>query len=240
MTSLAPYGASTALDAGTLREVEESLNKSGYAVLPGLLTTEESEDLVAMYSSDDLYRSRVVMARHGFGLGEYKYFKYPLPAKLNTLREALYPPLAAIANRWNARMHINVSYPSSLREFLERCHEAGQTKPTPLILKYNQDDYNCLHQDLYGEHVFPLQLAILLAQPDQDFTGGEFVMTETKGTVQRAEVVPLHKGDGVIFTVNQRPVSGERGDRKVRMRHGVSRIRSGNRHTIGLIFHDAQ
>jgi hypothetical protein len=233
-------GATQALGAGTWRSVEESLNSSGYAVLPGVLTEGESDELVGLYASDDLYRSRVVMARHGFGLGEYKYFTYPLPAKLNTLREALYPPLAAIANRWNARMGIDVNYPASLPEFLERCHEAGQTKPTPLILKYRQGDYNCLHQDLYGEHVFPLQLAILLAQPDQDFTGGEFVMTETQGTVQRAEVIPLNKGDGVIFTVNQRPIPGQRGDRKVRMRHGVSRVRSGNRHTIGLIFHDAQ
>jgi hypothetical protein len=240
MTPLSSGGTSPVHGAGTWRDIEESLNKSGYAVLPGVLTAKESDDLAGMYSSDGLYRSRVIMARHGFGLGEYKYFSYPLPEKLNTLREGLYPPLAVIANQWNARMGIDVRYPSSLRKFLERCHEAGQTKPTPLILKYEQGDYNCLHQDLYGEHSFPLQLAILLAQPDEDFTGGEFVMTETHGTVQRAEVVPLKKGDGVIFTVNQRPVPGQRGDRKVRMRHGVSRVRSGNRHTIGLIFHDAQ
>jgi hypothetical protein len=180
------------------------------------------------------------MARHGFGRGEYKYFAYPLPARIAALRTALYPPLAAIANRWNAAMGIAVAFPDEHRVFLERCHAAGQTKPTPLLLQYGPGDYNCLHQDLYGEHVFPLQVAILLSTPGTDFSGGEFVLTEQRPRMQsRAEVVPLRQGEAVIFPVHHRPVQGTRGIYRVTMRHGVSRLRSGQRHTVGIIFHDA-
>ena len=194
-----------------------------------------------MYPQEDGYRTKIVMARHGFGRGEYKYFAYPLPPLLDELRHALYPKLVPIANRWNKQLGIDVSYPCTLAAFLERCHRAGQTRPTPLILEYGEGDYNCLHQDLYGDHVFPLQIAILLSQPGEDFFGGEFVMTESNPGHQRADVVPLRQGDAVAFTVNQRPAAGKRGTtRKVAMRHGVSRIRSGQRHTVGLIFHDAR
>jgi hypothetical protein len=194
-----------------------------------------------LYPSEDGYRSKVVMARHGFGRGEYKYFAYPLPPLLDGLRHALYPRLMPIANRWNRQLGIDVSYPDSLEAFLERCHRAGQTRPTPLILQYGEGDYNCLHQDLYGEHVFPLQVTVLLSRPGEDFTGGEFVMTESHPGHRRADVVPLCQGDGVVFTVNQRPAPGKRGAmRRVAMRHGVSRIHSGHRHTVGLIFHDAR
>jgi hypothetical protein len=180
------------------------------------------------------------MARHGFGRGEYKYFAYPLPPLLDPLRHALYPRLATIANRWNRQLKIAVQYPDELDAYLRQCHATGQTRPTPLILQYGEGDYNCLHQDLYGEHVFPLQVAILLSEPGRDFVGGEFVMTERSNTGQRADVVALRQGDAVVFTVNQRPAMGKRGIRKVAMRHGVSRIRSGQRHTVGLIFHDAK
>jgi hypothetical protein len=181
------------------------------------------------------------MERHGFGRGEYKYFAYPLPDIIGALRGALYPHLVAVANRWNEALRIGVRYPSSHRDFIERCHRAGQTRPTPLLLQYKSGDYNCLHQDLYGEHVFPIQVAILLSEPGKDFTGGEFVMTEQRPRMQsRAEVVPLNKGDAVIFTVNSRPVQGTRGVYRVNLRHGVSRLRSGHRHTVGVIFHDAQ
>jgi hypothetical protein len=186
------------------------------------------------------FRSRVVMARHGFGLGEYKYFSYPLPDLLQNLRTSLYPILAPIANRWNERMGLEVRYPNCLDAFLDRCHAAGQLRPTPLLLEYGPGDFNCLHQDLYGEHVFPLQLTILLARPEIDFSGGEFVMTESGSGRARANVVSLQQGDAVLFAVNQRPVQGARAARRVAMRHGVSRIRSGSRHTIGLIFHDAK
>lgn len=220
------------------------LDAHGNAVLPGLLTEEQCDDLAALYPQEEAYRTRIVMARHGFGSGEYKYFAYPLPPLLDELRHALYPRLAPIANRWNLQLGIDMQYPGDLAAFLQRCHEAGQTRPTPLILQYGEGDYNCLHQDLYGDHVFPLQVAILLSKSGQDFTGGEFVMTELSSKGQRADVVPLCKGDAVVFTVNQRPVlssrSGQRGTRKVAMRHGVSRIRSGQRHTVGLIFHDAR
>jgi hypothetical protein len=221
-------------------EVTQSLDACGNAVLRGLLTAVQCEELAAFYPLDKLYRSRVVMARHGFGRGEYKYFAYPLPGAIEALRNAIYPHLAPIANRWNRQMGIDVQYPDTLQEFLARCHAAGQLRPTPLILEYGAGDYNCLHQDLYGEHVFPLQLAILLSRPGQDFTGGEFVMTETSPGHQRADVVSLYQGDAVVFTVNQRPVPGKRGLRKVVMRHGVSQVRSGRRHTLGLIFHDAR
>ncbi|MBN9015305.1 MAG: 2OG-Fe(II) oxygenase, partial [Rhizobiales bacterium] len=190
---------------------------------------------------DARFRSRIVMARHGFGRGEYKYFNYPLPEPIAHLRPALYAPLSQIANRWNATMGIDVRYPATHDEFLARCHEAGQTRPTPLLLQYVTDDYNCLHQDLYGEHVFPLQVAVLLSEPGRDFTGGEFVLTEQRPRMQsRAEVVPLTQGDAVVFAVHHRPVQGTRGSYRVNLRHGVSRLRSGHRHTVGIIFHDAK
>ena len=197
--------------------------------------------LVESYASDAPFRSRVVMARHGFGRGEYKYFAYPLPELVAALREALYPPLAAVANRWNDAMGTRVRFPHDHAAYLVRCHKAGQTKPTPLLLAYEAGDYNCLHQDLYGEHVFPLQIAFLLSRPGDDFTGGEFVLTEQRPRMQsRAEIVPLVQGEGVIFPVHHRPVQGTRGIYRVNMRHGVSRLRSGHRHTLGIIFHDAE
>lgn len=217
-----------------------ALDAQGNAVLPGLLTAEQCDALAALYSQEEGYRSRIVMARHGFGRGEYKYFAYPLPPLLDRLRHALYPRLAPMANRWNRQLGIAVQYPDDLDTFLQRCHQAGQLRPTPLILQYGEGDYNCLHQDLYGEHVFPLQAAILLSEPGRDFTGGEFVMTESSAKGQCAQVVPLRQGDAVVFTVHHRPARGKRGTRKVAMRHGVSRIRSGRRHTVGLIFHDAR
>ena len=228
-------------DVAAWAGVERSLDACGNAVLPGLLTAAQCAQLADLYPQEERFRKKIVMARHGFGRGEYKYFAYPLPEVVASLRMSLYPPLAGIANRWNAALGIDVRYPDALTDFLQRCHRAGQTRPTPLILQYGEGDYNCLHQDLYGEHVFPLQVAILLSQPDEDFTGGEFVMTDTRSGQQRAEVVPLSQGDGVVFTVNQRPVVGQRGQtRVVAMRHGVSRIRSGRRHTVGLIFHDSR
>jgi hypothetical protein len=221
--------------------VARELDDRGSAVLDGLLSPDECRTLAALYPEDAVFRSRIVMARHGFGRGEYKYFAYPLPEIVNGLRTALYPRLAPIANRWNEAMRIDVRYPSRHAEFLERCHAAGQRKPTPLLLQYDADDYNCLHQDVYGEHVFPLQVAVLLSEPGRDFTGGEFVMTEQRPRMQsRAEVVPLRQGDGVAFAVLHRPVQGTRGVYRVNLRHGVSRIRSGRRHTMGIIFHDAQ
>ena len=197
--------------------------------------------LAAGYASPDGYRSRIVMARHGFGRGEYKYFSYPLPPLLQALRQALYPRLAPIANRWNQLLGDPQRFPATHDAFLAQCHAAGQKRPTPLILQYGADDYNCLHQDLYGERVFPLQVAILLSRPGRDFSGGEFVMTETASSGQRAEVIALDQGDALVFTVNHRPAPGKRGGtRKVAMRHGVSRVRGGSRHTVGLIFHDAR
>jgi hypothetical protein len=228
------------VDAFDWFDVEEELNAYGCAMLPKLLSAQECDALAALYPRDDLYRSRVVMARHGFGRGEYKYFAYPLPHPVAELRAALYPRLAPVANRWNEVMGIDVRYPAAHDEFIERCHAAGQMRPTPLILQYATDDYNCLHQDLYGEHVFPLQVAILLSEPGKDFTGGEFVMTEQRPRMQsRTEVVPLGKGDAVVFAVHHRPVQGTRGVYRVNLRHGVSRLRSGHRHTLGVIFHDA-
>ncbi|MGG6462094.1 2OG-Fe(II) oxygenase [Solilutibacter silvestris] len=221
-------------------DIEDALDARGHAVLHGVLTESQCDELAALYPLKTGYRSRVVMARHGFGRGEYKYFAYPLPPLLDRLRHALYPRLAPIANRWNRQLGIDTKYPDDLATFLQRCHQAGQRRPTPLILEYGEGDYNCLHQDLYGEHVFPLQVAILLSEPGRDFSGGEFVMTEVSGKSQRADVVPLRQGDAVVFTVNQRPTMGRRGFRKAAMRHGVSRIRSGRRHTVGLIFHDAR
>jgi hypothetical protein len=221
--------------------IERELDRYGAAMLSGMLSENECSALASSYSQEQLFRSRVVMASHGFGRGEYRYFAYPLPDLVARLRTALYPPLAGIANRWNAAMKIGGQFPSDHDAFLKRCHRAGQTKPTPLLLQYGEGDYNCLHQDLYGEHVFPLQVAFLLSQPGRDFTGGEFVLTEQRPRMQsRVEVAPLGQGDGIIFAVNHRPVEGSRGVYRVMMRHGVSRIRSGHRHTLGIIFHDAQ
>jgi hypothetical protein len=220
--------------------IAEELDDQGSAVLKAVLSPEECHALAALYTRDAIFRSRVVMSRHGFGRGEYKYFSYPLPAPVAELREALYPRLVPIANRWNTEMNVNVRYPEHHADFLERCHRAGQAKPTPLLLQYGPGDYNCLHQDLYGEHVFPLQVAFLLSEPGKDFEGGEFVMTEQRPRMQsRAIVVPLRQGDGVAFAVHNRPVRGTRGSYRVNLRHGVSRIRSGHRHTLGVIFHDA-
>lgn len=224
--------------------VSAALDRDGWAVLPGLLTPEECEAVAATYALEGLFRSHVHMARHGFGRGEYRYFDYPLPPFVATLRGRLYARLASQANRWHERMGMAVRFPAEHAEFLARCHEAGQRRPTPLLLQYGPGDYNCLHQDLYGEHVFPLQVAVLLSAPEGvgggDFTGGEFILTEQRPRMQsRAAVVPLAKGDAVVFAVNARPVRGSRGDYRVAMRHGVSEIRSGRRHTLGLIFHDA-
>lgn len=217
------------------------LDGNGCAVIEGLLTAEECHALSALYPQDDPFRSRIVMARHGFGRGEYKYFAYPLPEIIRALRTALYPPLAAIANRWHGAMRADIRFPAGHAAFLERCHVAGQTRPTPLLLQYGPDDFNCLHQDLYGDNVFPLQVAILLSEPGRDFAGGEFVLTEQRPRQQsRAEVVPLRQGDAVVFAVSHRPVSGARGSYRVNLRHGVSRVRSGRRHTLGIIFHDAR
>jgi uncharacterized protein len=222
-------------------QIATSLDAQGCAVIGPALSPEECRAMAATYDDDERFRSRIVMARHGFGRGEYKYFTHPLPDAVAALRTALYSPLAIIANRWNEALDIDVRFPDAHEQFLKRCHHAGQTKPTPLLLRYGEGDYNCLHQDLYGEHVFPLQVTFLLSEPAEDFTGGEFVLTEQRPRMQsRAEVVPLRQGEGVIFPVHHRPVRGTRGVYRVNMRHGVSRVRSGHRHTLGIIFHDAQ
>ena len=221
--------------------VAAHLDAYGWATFPKLLTATETDAIAGLYDDALLFRSHVVMARHGFGRGEYKYFKYPLPAQIGELRIALYPRLVPIANRWNEAMGIEVRYPDAHTDFIERCRKAGQTRPTPLLLQYGEGDFNALHQDVYGEHVFPLQVMVLLSEPGRDFTGGEFVLTEQRPRMQsRAEVVPLHRGDGVVWAVRHRPVQGTRGSYRVNMRHGVSRIRSGHRHTVGVIFHDAK
>jgi hypothetical protein len=242
MNTVADHSNSIVRRADTLdwQDIATELNGYGCALLPCLLQADECEALIAGYARDELYRSRVVMARHGFGRGEYKYYRYPLPDPIGALRAAFYAYRAPQANRWNEAMGIDVRYPAAHEDFLARCHAAGQLRPTPLILKYESGDYNCLHQDLYGEHVFPIQMAILLSAPGRDFSGGEFVMTEQRPRMQsRAEVVPLRQGDAVLFAVNERPVSGTRGYYRVKMRHGVSRLRSGHRYTAGVIFHDA-
>lgn len=221
--------------------MKASLDANGYALIPGLLSPPECAAIAASYPDDRLFRSRVVMARHGFGKGEYKYFGYPLPEPIARLRATLYPPLAAIANQWNAELGLETTYPPDHAAYLERCAAAGQSKPTPLLLQYAAGDFNCLHQDLYGELVFPLQVAVLLSQPGADFTGGEFVLTEQRPRMQsRVQVVPLQRGDAVVFPVHHRPVKGTRGTYRVNMRHGVSPLRTGRRHTLGIIFHDAQ
>lgn len=229
------------VDAVDWEQVSQDLDAQGNAMIERLLSPEECQALASLYPKDDIFRSRVVMARHGFGRGEYKYFSYPLPPLIERFRTAVYPYLVPIANRWNQAMGLDVRYPLKHADFITRCHQAGQIRPTPLLLQYGANDYNCLHQDLYGEHVFPFQIAILLSEPDQDFTGGEFVLTEQRPRMQsRPMVVPLRQGDGVVFAVHNRPVQGSRSVYRVNLRHGVSRIRSGHRHTLGIIFHDAQ
>lgn len=221
--------------------IAQGLDTFGYAKTGPLLHGDECASLVDSYAEDKRFRSRVIMARHGFGRGEYKYFGYPLPKLVSELRTAFYPPLAQFANRWNERIGIGTLFPQGHAEYLDRCHNVGQTKATPLLLQYGAGDYNCLHQDLYGELVFPIQITVLLAQPETDFTGGEFVLTEQRPRMQsRAEVVSLARGEAVIFPVHHRPVEGTRGTYRVNMRHGVSRVHSGRRHTLGIIFHDAK
>lgn len=222
------------------KQISDDLGAQGSAVIENLITPEECEALAGLYQRDAIFRRRVVMARHGFGRGEYKYFLYPLPRVISDLRTSIYQKLGPVANRWNQAMGIDVRYPADHADFIKRCHEAGQLRPTPLLLQYKPGDYNCLHQDLYGEHVFPIQLTILLSEPGRDFTRGEFVLTEQRPRMQsRPEVVPLTQGDAVIFAVCHRPVQGTRGTYRVSMRHGVSRLRSGHRYTLGIIFHDA-
>lgn len=232
--------AKARVDAYDWPGIAGELDGFGCAVLPKLLSAEECRAIAALYLDENHFRSRVVMARHGFGQGEYRYFSYPLPDLVGGLRAAIYPHLVSVANRWNEQMGVNQHYPADHAAYLARCHEAGQKRPTPLLLQYGPGDYNCLHQDLYGELVFPIQVAILLSEPGEDFTGGEFVLTEQRPRMQsRAEVVPLRQGDAVAFAVHNRPVQGTRGAYRVTMRHGVSRLRSGRRHTVGIIFHDA-
>ncbi|HTT39762.1 MAG TPA: 2OG-Fe(II) oxygenase [Burkholderiales bacterium] len=234
-------GADERVAALDWQRIGVELDAHGCAIATGMLRAHECATLAESYAVEELFRSRVVMARHGFGRGEYKYFAYPLPAAVASLRTALYPRLAPIANRWNEAIGIETRFPQEHAAFLDRCHRAGQLRPTPLLLRYVEADYNCLHQDLYGEHVFPLQVAFLLSAPGRDFTGGEFVLTEQRPRMQsRAEVVPLARGDAVIFPVHHRPVRGSRGVYRVTMRHGVSRLRSGTRTTLGIIFHDAE
>ena len=226
----------SALDAN----LDAELDARGAAVMPALLSDAQCAQLIECYSDADAFRSRVIMQRHGFGRGEYQYFRYPLPALVQALRARLYESLAPIANRWSSLLKGATRYPATLPEYLDECHAAGQTRPTPLLLRYEAGDYNCLHQDIYGEHVFPLQATVLLSSPGADFEGGEFVLTEQRPRAQsRAEVVPLRRGDAVIFAVNHRPVQGTRGIYRVAMRHGVSRLRRGMRYTFGVIFHDA-
>jgi len=220
--------------------VSRELHAEGNAVIKSILSPAECDEIRALYQQKEIFRSHIVMERHGFGRGEYRYFSYPLPGLIADLRTSLYPHLAPIANSWHELMGIDVRFPARHADFIQRCHEAGQNKPTPLLLKYEANDYNCLHQDLYGEHVFPLQLTVALSEPEKDFTGGEFVMTEQRPRMQsRAIVVPLQKGDAVVFAVRHRPVQGKKSVYRVNLRHGVSRLRSGSRHTLGIIFHDA-
>ena len=230
-----------ALNDITWERVSRDLDAEGNAVIKGVLAPEECDEVRMLYDKDELFRSKVVMEQHGFGRGEYRYFRYPLPDLIRDIRTTIYPHLVPVANKWNEAIGISVRFPPTHAEYIRRCHDAGQNKPTPLILKYGPDDYNCLHQDLYGEHVFPLQVAVLLSEPQKDFTGGEFVMTEQRPRMQsRPIVVALGKGDGVVFAVHHRPVQGKKSVYRVNLRHGVSRIRSGSRHTLGIIFHDAK
>ena len=223
------------------KHIAASLDADGHAIVNTLLTPKECHDLTTLYADDERFRSRVVMSRHGYGRGEYRYFAYPLPDRVEELRASLYPRLANVANRWNEAMGLDTRYPADHAAYLRICHRAGQAKPTPLLLRYETGDYNHLHQDLYGEHVFPLQVAILLSAPGTDFTGGEFVLTEQRPRMQsRVEVMPLSQGDAVIFPVRHCPIRGSRGFYRATMRHGVSRLRSGHRQTLGIIFHDAK
>ncbi len=248
--SAAPLRVASDAESIDTARLEAELDARGCATLPALIAAAECRALARLYDADEHFRSRVVMARHGFGRGEYRYFAYPLPEGVCNLRTRLYPLLVPLANRWQERLGVEARFPSTHVEFVARCHAAGQTRPTPLLLRYGPDDFNCLHQDLYGEHVFPLQVAILLSQPGDvanrgDFTGGEFVLTEQRPRMQsRVEVVSLRQGDAVVFAVHHRPVRAltrkdGRGDYRVNLRHGVSRVRSGSRHTLGIIFHDA-
>ena len=223
------------------QRIAEHVDAHGWARLPRLLEGGECADVAAMYSDARLFRSHIVMARHGFGRGEYKYFAYALPPTIEALRRALYKCVAPISNKWNKQLRLDMRYPPSHEEYLNRCHAAGQKRPTPLLLQYGPEDFNALHQDVYGDEVFPLQTAILLSAPDIDFTGGEFVLIEQRPRIQsRVEVVPLERGDGVVFAVSHRPAIGTRGTYRVNLRHGVSRLRSGQRHALGIIFHDAK
>ncbi len=234
------FGPMRRLDRYDWPSLEAELDAQGAAVIPDLLSTDECARLVGLYAEPAHFRSHILMARHGFGKGEYKYFSYPLTDLIGSLRTALYPRLVGLANRWHARMGLERRFPTGHADFLATCHEAGQTRPTPLLLQYGPGDFNALHQDLYGDMVFPIQVAVLLSEPGRDFTGGEFVLTEQRPRMQsRAEVVPLRQGDAVAFAVHNRPVEGTRGTYRVNLRHGVSRMRSGHRHTLGLIFHDA-
>lgn len=239
------HGAALAIRVARVNAIDWTttyahLDEHGWALLEGILPPDTCRDVAGWYDDDSVFRSHVHMVRHGFGRGEYKYFRYPLPGVIADLRSALYARLAPHANRWNDSLRSDVRFPEQHADFLERCHRAGQTRPTPLLLRYDAGDYNCLHQDLYGDHVFPFQVAFLLSEPAQDFAGGEFVLVEQRPRMQsRVEVVPLRQGDGVIFAVHHRPVRGGRGVYRVNMRHGVSRVRSGRRHTVGVIFHDA-
>jgi hypothetical protein len=240
MISPASAVSSARVAAYDWRALQGELDAYGCAVLPKLLSREECRTIAALYPDESHFRSHIHMSRHGFGRGEYRYFKYPLPDLIDGLRTALYPNLAGVANDWNGRMGIDMRYPASLASFLKRCHDAGQTRPTPLLLQYVPGDFNCLHQDLYGDLAFPIQVAILLSEPGTDFTGGEFVLTEQRPRMQsRVEVVPLRQGDAVALAVHNRPVKGSKGNYRVNFRHGVSRVRSGMRHTVGIIFHDA-
>ena len=240
-TSIAAENAISRVSALDWHRVSQNLDNYGNATLEHILDPDHCKALADLYQHNDLFRSRVVMGQHGFGRGEYKYFSYPLPDIVEKLRTSLYWRLAPVANRWNTAMGVEVRYPKTHAEFIARCHHAGQAKPTPLLLQYGEGDYNCLHQDLYGEHVFPIQVAILLSDPMMDFTGGEFVLTEQRPRMQsRPEVIPLRQGDAVAFAVHHRPVEGTRGVYRVNLRHGVSRLRSGHRHTLGIIFHDAE
>jgi hypothetical protein len=230
----------TRVDGVDWTKVHADLDAQGWAIVPKLLTCAEADSIARLYHQEQGFRSQVIMGRHGFGRGEYKYFSYPLPALIQALRTTAYPHLSPLANQWHERMGKDVRFPRDHAAFLDRCHQAGQIRPTPLLLEYAPEDYNCLHRDLYGEHVFPLQIAILLDRPGEDFEGGEFVMTEQRPRMQtRAMVLPLKKGDAAVFAVNSRPMKGLRGDYQVKLNHGVSKLYSGKRHTVGVIFHDA-
>lgn len=240
ISSKAGGGLAADIDARDWVKIATDLDAQGHALIPRLLTADQCAELVDLYPTEERFRSRVIMSRHGFGRGEYQYFSYPLPDIVATLRSSIYPHLTPSANAWSEQLGSDVRFPEQHGEYIKRCHAAGQKRPTPLLLQYQAGDYNCLHQDLYGEQVFPLQVAVLLSEPGRDFTGGEFVLTEQRPRMQsRVEVVPLTRGDAVVFAVHHRPVQGSRGVYRVNMRHGVSRLRSGWRHTLGVIFHDA-